>query len=92
MEKAKKTVTHISKHKASQYLVLFNIRYYLKISLIYSKFLKQRKSLAKNLKIKFQQKRVKLKCSIDERTILLQFFATFSSKILLLECIFTYLQ
>ena len=39
----------------------------------------------KKLKIKFQQRRVKLKCSIDKRTILLQFFAFFSNKIFLLE-------
>ena len=47
---------------------------------------------AKNLKIKFQQRGVRLKCSINKRTILLQFFATFSNKILLLDFIFTYLQ
>ena len=41
---------------------------------------------AKNLKIKFQQRRVKLEYSFDEKSILLQFFATFSNKTLLLEC------
>ena len=42
---------------------------------------------AKNLKIKFQQRKGKPKYSIDKRTILLQFFVTFSNKNLLLECI-----
>ena len=41
---------------------------------------------AKNLKIKFEQSRVKLEYSIDEKSILIQFFATFSNKTLLLEC------
>ena len=41
IENAKKiTVIPISKLRVSQYLFLFDIRYYLKISLIYSKFLK----------------------------------------------------
>ena len=38
------------------------------------------------MKIKFEQSRVKLEYSIDEKSILLQFFATFSNKTLLLEC------
>ena len=37
---------------------------------------------AKNLKIKFQQRGVKLKCSIGKKSILLQFTATLSNKIL----------
>ena len=46
---------------------------------------------AKNLNI-FLQQGVQLKCSIDKSTILLDFFATFCNKILLLECTFAYLQ
>ena len=34
---------------------------------------------------------VKIKCLIGRKTILLQFFAAFSNKILSLKCIFTYL-
>ena len=41
------------------------------------------------MKIKFQQRRVTLKYSIDEKSVLLQFFATFSSKTLLLKCFLT---
>ena len=69
----KKTVTH--KLRVGQYLLLFYISYYLKISLICSKFLIQIRTLlrqkmqnTKNLKIKFQQTRVKPKCSIDKET------------------------
>ena len=60
-----------------QYLFLFNILYYFQISLIYSKFLKKELCFSKktemevgNLywKIKFQQRRAELKCSIYKRT------------------------
>ena len=37
---AKKNVTHIPKLRAAQHLFVFDIRYYLKISLTYSKLLK----------------------------------------------------
>ena len=37
---------------------------------------------AKNLKIKFQHRGVKLKCSIGKKSTLLQFIATLSNKIL----------
>ena len=40
---------------------------------------------AKNLKFKFQQRVAKLKCLIDKRAILTQFFATIFNKILLME-------
>ena len=76
------------------YLHLFNILNYFKIWLICTKFLKKKNfslakknRTAKNLKIKLLQ----LECPIDKRTVLMQFFVTFSNKILLLECIFTYL-
>ena len=36
---------------------------------------------AKNFKIKFQQSGVGLKCSMDKKTVILQFFATFLKKI-----------
>ena len=69
----KKTVTH--KLRVGQYLLLFYISYYLKVSLICSKFLiqirtflRQKMQNTKNLKIKFQQRRVKPKCSIDKKT------------------------
>ena len=54
MGNAKKTVIHNPKLRIGQYLLLFDIRYYLKISLICSKFFKNRN--AKNFKIKFQQR------------------------------------
>ena len=75
-------------------MFVFDIRFYLKILQICSKFLKQRKlffgnitEMLKNLKIKFQQRGGKLKYSIDKKAILLQFIVTFSNKILLSECI-----
>ena len=40
MENTNKTVIHIPKLRVGQYLFLFDICYYLKVSLIYSKFLK----------------------------------------------------
>ena len=40
MGNAKKVLIHIPKLKVGQYLLLVDIRYCLKISLIYSKFLK----------------------------------------------------
>ena len=73
----KKTVIHIPKLRVGQYLLLFDMSYYLKISLICSKFLILKRTLlwrkknAKNLKIKFQQRRVKPKYSIDEKPELL---------------------
>ena len=54
MGNAKKTVIHNPKLRVGQYLLLFDIRYYLKISMICRTFLKNRN--AKNLKIKFQQR------------------------------------
>ena len=79
---------------------VFNIFYYLKISLICSKLLKQKKKKkkmlkkqnTKNLKIKFQQRGVRLKYqqmkskqmkqnSIGKRIKLLQFYTTFANKI-----------
>ena len=43
--------------------------------------------MLKNFKIKLQQRGVKLKSSKDNRTVILQFLATFSNKTLLLEYI-----
>ena len=67
-----KTVIHIPKLRAGQYLILFDISYYLKISLT------KKKRNAKNLKIKFRQRQVKPKFSIDKKTkilpILYQFY------------------
>ena len=40
MGNAKRTVIHIPKAMVGQHLLLFGVRYYLKISLIYSKLLK----------------------------------------------------
>ena len=64
----------IPKLRAGQYFFLFHIRSYLKISLISNKFLKQKRTLlllknrdAKNFKIKYQQRAVKLTCSIDKK-------------------------
>ena len=37
---AKKTVIHIPKLRFTQYLFVFDISYYLKVSMIYSKFFK----------------------------------------------------
>ena len=77
MGNAQKFVIHIPKFRLGQNLFLFDINYYLKISLICSKFLILKKFCfgkprnAKNLKIKFQQRRVKPNYSIDKRTIIL---------------------
>ena len=43
--------------------------------------------MLKNFKIKLQKRGVKLKSSTDNRTVILQFLATFSNKTLLLEYI-----
>ena len=76
----------------------FHSCYYLKISLIYKKFLKYERTLlwlknrnGKNLKIKYQQRGTKLKYSIVKKAILpkILFSATSPSKILLLESLFT---
>ena len=40
MGAAKKTVVYLPKLRVPQYLFVFDIRYYIKILLIYSKFLK----------------------------------------------------
>ena len=45
MANAKKTLTHIPKLRVVQYLFLSEIRYYLKFSLIYSKFLLKKRTL-----------------------------------------------
>ena len=77
----KKTV--ICKLRVGRYLLLFDISYYLKISLICSKFLtllRQKTRNAKNLKIEFQQRRVKSKCSIDQKTKILPILYQFDHK------------
>ena len=88
------------KFRTGQYLFLFHIRLYLKISLICSKFLKGKRTLLwlksgsdKGLKTKYQQRGVKLKVSIGKKDILYRrkFSATFPNKLLLLK-IFTYFQ
>ena len=79
MYNVKKTVIHIPKLRVGQYLLLFDINYYLKISPICSKFLMWKRTLlwqkkrkfkkkTKNLKIRFQQRRVKPKCSTDKKS------------------------
>ena len=45
MYNAKKPVIHIPKLRVAQYLLLFYISYYLKMSLICSKFLMQKRTL-----------------------------------------------
>ena len=62
MGNTKKTVTDIPKIKVGQYLFLFDIRYYLKVTLTYRKLLELKRNTAlgkdrktENLKIKFQQ-------------------------------------
>ena len=75
----KKNVTHIPQLRVGQYLLLFDISYYLKISLICSiwtldikkNFALAKNRNAKNLKIKFQQRRIKSKCSIHKKTNIL---------------------
>ena len=88
------------KFRTGQYLFLFHIRLYLKISLICSKFLKGKRTLLllksgsdKGLKTKYQQRGAKLKVSIGKKDILYRrkFSATFPNKLLLLK-IFTYFQ
>ena len=79
----------------ARYLLLFkdftDLQLILKMKKNFA-FAKKPKCYFQMLKIKSKQRKVRLKCSVDKRTILLQFFTTFSNKILLLECIFTYLQ
>ena len=75
----KKTVIHIPKLRVRQYLLLFDISCYLKISLICSKFLMLKRTslwqknikMLKILKNKFKKRRVKPKCSIDKKTKIL---------------------
>ena len=74
---AKNTVIHILNFRVAQYLLLFDIRYYLKNSLkeiLEINFvLEKDPKILKNFKIKFKKRGVKVKCSLDKRTMILQF-------------------
>ena len=82
MGNTKKSAIRIPKVRVSQYLFLLAVRYYLKISLVCSKFGTKKTEMLKIWNLNFSKEE-----SIDERTIPLKFFTIFSNKILLIECI-----
>ena len=95
----KKHVTHIPKVKADLFFILYSLLF--KTFTDLQQILEIKKTLvwlksqnATNLKTEYQQRGIKLRCSIDKKAILNKrlFSATLPTKLFLLEIIFTYFQ
>ena len=91
---AEKTVIYIPKLSIGQYLILFDIIYYLKcpdlqqILDIKKNFALAKRLNSKNLKIRLQQRRVKSKCSIDKKIKILPILYQFHHKSLYVDMYF----